>query len=259
MFITRRRRSFISGGSAPVANPVEAPTITGSPTLLYSWDFADNSKISKTGVLIDSIAGSDGTLMALGNTGTNRPALTVTSENFQAASFSSATQQFLFSNGLTQAPGWSFCVIVKMTNVSGTQRILEKSAGASAVSFDRDMLLLVPTVFRSQKCNAASSSFANSTTANANLHCITGVSKQAAAGTVISLDGITPATGGATADSVVNQDYFLIGASRASNAFTAYANMSMCRVLVYSTELSNAQLEEIAVWANTNYGTPNLA
>ncbi len=239
-----------------------APTITGSPTLLYSWDPDKTSTVTMSGNNIVSLAGSDGTSLTLtSGSGPTRPIVNGryvaqflgTSSQFMSAlgGVAGGTQVVIFdSAGAALAMTTGLFGEVNSTSASTTNRqeILKiNGAGSYVTARKADNNSLIAD---------ANSGLGNDT----NIHIAVGTFLTGIGNSYLFLDGIgTPYTSTGTANLGTGINNVLIGARLVSSAFTQYHTGNIYRVLKYNSVLTNPQIEEIAVWAALAYGTPNLA
>lgn len=242
-----------------------APTLTGSPALIASWDFDQAVTVTSSGGAIDSILGMDGTSVTLTGSGGTRPALTArTGKN--TADFTAASSQVLqAANGL--GLGTSGCTIVvitepKATNLAATVVEVSQASAISTVNRNAVGTGTSTTGWGMRKCGASGGNQdANQGSAYAAaIALVIGLSKSGTSGSQLTLNGTsTPITSaGSVANSTAN-NITLLGCRSVSSALGNFYGGYIWRVLIYPSQLSATNLEEIATWAATNYGTQNLA
>ena len=247
-----------------VATPsgVAAPTLTGSPALLASWDFGNNSTLGVTSGSIDSVAGADGTSFTLTQTGSARPTQ-VARGGKNTARFTSASSQFMSIAsilGAASANGVTIVAIVEPATVAASQVILDISNSASTGGNNRLMLSGGASGWGARKASSTGFSDANLaasfTTAK---RLLIAVNKIAAGASNLYVDGTaTPVVSGTGQNWPTGMNITKMGARTNAGATELYADAYVWRVLVYP-ELNATQIEEVAVWAAANYGTTNGA
>lgn len=260
-----RRHFFMGSGrfAAAVAG-VPAPTLTGSPTLLASWDFDNAATVTLAGGDIDSISGADGTSYTLLTPG-NMPSQEARGGK-NTARFTSASSEYMqiASNlGIDPAVGCTFVLVVELADVVAAQVAFEVAAGTAASNRQRYMHQYATgsTGLRTRKATAAAVGDA-----------IQGVAFTPAAkylavcrytgGTGTCTQHIDGEVTGDTSASVAAPSSLVtatLGATLASSALAAYLNGWVWRVLVYAGDIGATAAEEVATWSNTNYGTTNAA
>lgn len=241
---------------------ITPPTLTGSPLLEAYFDFTDNTKITQSGGSIDSIVSSGNSTITLTNTGTNRPTLTTLS-GYQVADFASANSQFLQASGLSLPQGGSLVVVASVKTNAASQCLVDKGLGTATTTTSReDILAVFNGGYRFRKGGSATNSDATLTPGvnfTTGIHLLVGKTASGTTAPFIWGDGKTTfATGTSIAQGSV-QDTFSIGARRASSTNDLFADARIACVLYYSGILDAVNAEEVAVWANTHFGTSNLA
>jgi hypothetical protein len=266
------RSDTVIAATIPGSPGVAAPTITGSPTLLYSFDPGKTDTVALSGGVVTSLAGTDGTTLTLSASGSARPAM-ATRGSIQALDFTSASSQILtgaISPSPTAGNGFTLVLIEEPKAIGTTGDVLDIANAASASAINR------VTIGRA----LASSQYGYSTRkANATIFqdFRTAIAYPAGPNIAIAATGVGTAdtqlrwngtatvatnpsgTNSASVSNPTNLDTLSLGGRTVSGATTGFANTYVYRVLVYSGSLSAAQCEEIAVWAAANYGTPNNA
>lgn len=258
---TSRTQGYVVSAAA---SGVAAPSLTGSPTLIASWDFGDSSKLTLDGSNITSVSGSDGTSYTIASTGTNRPTQ-ATTDGKTVARFASASAQYLQIASAFGAPSaLSIVVIQKPTSAAAAMTIAELGTGAAAFINDRRLLLASTTTgYQSRKHdNSSTQSIASQGSAyDTTKRCLIGVYPSGSSvAAELNVDGQgTAIVGTPVSNAALGPSFFTLGAGRDSGAQTRPANMDCFRVLVYSAALNATQREEVATWAASNYGTANNA
>lgn len=247
-----------------VATPsgVAAPVLTGSPALLASWDFGDDSTLGVTSGSIDSVAGADGTSFTLTQTGSARPTQ-VARGGKNTARFTSANSQFMSIAsilGAASANGVTIVAIVEPATVAASQVILDIANSASGGGNNRLMLSGGASGWGARKASSTGFSDANLaasfTTAK---RLLIAVNRIAAGASNLYVDGTaTPVVSGTGQNWPTGMNITKMGARTNAGATELYADGWVWRVLVYP-ELNATQIEEVAAWAAANYGTTNNA
>lgn len=244
--------------------PVPAPTLTGSPTLLASWDFGDETKLTLEGENISAIAGSDGTSFTLSSTGTNRPTLGV-SDGKAAGRFVRASSQRLFNAAtpaINTALGLTFVVIAKPVDTSINASLLE--CGVAAANFNTTRIFAnLRTVegwtFRKHGPSNTVSLADSPAPYDTALRLLVGVAPPGTTAAQVNVDGAGTAATGSAVAFPTGLNYTTLGAMRVTNAFDGHFDGFIFRILIYSGVLDATQREEVAVWAASNFGTANNA
>lgn len=244
---------------------VAAPTLTGGAVPVGSWDFGDPGKITATSGSIDSIAASDGASYALTSTGSNRPTTTTTGGK-GAANFASASSQYLtIASGLGLGSGGATIVAIVEPDAGNiAQVILDIADQTATAAFKRHMLSgsAGGTGWSMRKADATQTSDISQGSAyGTGRQLLIGVSQANTSAARLGVDGqgtfLTAVNG--SAQNPTGLTHTTMGARRVSSAMSLYFSGKVLRVLVYATPLNATNWEEIAVWANTNYGTANNA
>ena len=245
------------------ATGVAAPTITGSPALVASWDFDNAATVTASGGRIDSVSGSDGTSVTLSGTGGTRPTLG-NRYGRNVADFDLANGEFLqVASGLgLNTTGATIVAICEFDRTLTQMAVVDIANGAATAAFSRHLLMAAATSggVTMRKADASVTSDAQDGAYYAKGgHLLLGTS-----GATTGVAGI--ATDGKTATFAFNAPanpsgltHTTVGARRVSGAQDNPFDGAVMRVLVYSAPLNSTQREEVAVWAAANYGTANLA
>lgn len=264
---------FVAGASGHVAGTgIALPTLTGSPTILFDYDFDKDSSLGLTSGNIDSIADAlGGAGPTLSSTGTNRPTQ-VTRNGLHCGLFARASSQRLTANsipaGLNSSTAFMLIVIAEPVTVTNSCSFLELAEGLDA--FTKNRLHIGGSTssgynYRKYDSNAASLQIASVGSAyNAGVHLLIGHSPSHSGNTVpqkcnLNFDGAATALQSASTDAFpVSMAWTQIGCSRQSSAFALFADSRIFRAVGILTN-SATNIEEIAVWAAANYGAPNNA
>jgi hypothetical protein len=246
------------------AGGVAAPTLTGTPTLLASWDFANDSTITNVSGAVSAISGADGTSFTLnGPGGSANPPLSSVSGK-QAAGFASASSQKLTGAHISGVTGaCSFVAIVKMDSVAASGNLFEVAQASAGSNTNRLQLLVSSsTGFQSrQHDNASTQSVASVGSApnTVDTHLVIGTFPNASTTVpTLNVNGQGTAINGTpSANAAASMSQTSMGCRTVGGTAELFANAKVFRVLVYNGALTTTQREEIAVWANTNYGTAN--
>lgn len=257
----------VSYSVGAAAAGIPAPTLTGSPTLIASWDPENASTVTKTGSLIDSISGADGTSFTLTSSGSNRPTLS-TLDSKAAIEFTAASSTYLqAATNLGVAAQCTMVVVAKMKSTSTDVALMDISNGASIGTRDRHMLAFLNTAgagyqYRHYTATENGGQI-NGGQVNTTKHLVIGQSRTVASNpnTLLFMDGTATAlTAAALGSDLSGLTHTTLGARRASGANGLFADAYIQRVLVYASgALDATQREEIATWAASNYGTANNA
>lgn len=244
-----------------------APTLTGNPVLIGSWDFDQTPSIASSGGSIDSILGVDGTVFTLsGPGGTNRPVLSTRAANGTKgiADFTAASSQRLsVASGLGIGTGGNAIVIIGEPKTAATAAsVFEIQQDSATATVNRSALLngTGTNGWGSRKCGATGGNQdANQGVAYATaLTLAIGGNKAGNAGSTLNINGVgTPVTSAGATTNPVSVNLTTLGCRSVSSVLGNFWGGYVWRVLVYGQELTDTNREEIAVWAATNYGTTN--
>lgn len=248
-------------GSAAAAGGVAAPTLTGSPTLVASWDFDNASTVTLSGGDIDSISGSDGTsytLLTPGNMPSQESRSSKNTARFTAAS--SEYMQIADALGITSEV--TIVLIAEPAATGVLQGAVDIADGTAAGTAQRHFLFANTSstgwVMRTSSTTARDAVQGSAYAAAATL-----VIGRKATGTTVAelnVNGIgTAVTSASTSTGPTAPTHTTLGARRASSAQDLPFDGWVWRVLIYSSKLSDTAAEEVAVWAASNYGTTNAA
>lgn len=256
--VGQQATAAVSWSVAAAATSVPAPALTGAPTLVASWDFADNSKVTTTGALIDQITGSDGTTHTLTSTSTSRPAL-ATRNGRQVAQFSGGQQlQKIGTVGI--ANQGTLVAIFEPTSVAATGAIVQYAGGAGnfAVTAQHAIVVSSSSGIQHRKHDGTAQSVASvGAVPTLAMHLAVGTTYSGSNAAELNVDGAGAAiVAGVTSTGPTGIDRVTLGKT-GDNVFPFSGYIS--RVLVYSTPLNATQREEVAAWAAANYGTVNAA
>jgi hypothetical protein len=266
------RSDTVVAATIPGAPGVPAPTITGSPTLLYSFDPGKSDTVAINTGAVASLSGADGTTLTLSASGSARPTIT-TRGAIQVLDFTSANSQILtaaIGTPPTATNGFTLVLIEEPKAIGTSGDVLDLANGASASAINRLTIgrTLASSAYGYSTRKANATIFQDFRTAIAypsgpNIAvAATGVGT---ADTALRWNGTATVatnpsgTNSANVSNPTNLDTLTLGGRTVSGAVANFANTYVYRVLVYSGTLSAAQCEEIAVWSATNYGTPNNA
>lgn len=250
----------LGGGGSP-AGGVAAPTLTGSPTLVASWDFDNAGTITLSGGDIDQISGSDGTSHTLLTPG-NMPSQESRGGK-NTARFTAASSEYMqIANALGITSEVTVVVVCEPAATGVTQALADIADGTASGTTQRHLMF----------ANSSSSGWTFRTSAGTARDAIQGSSYAAAATLVIgrkatgttvaelNVNGIGTATVSAsTSTGPTAPTHTTLGARCAVSAQDLPFDGWVWRVLIYSSKLSDTAAEEVAVWAASNYGTTNAA
>lgn len=260
-----RRHFFMGSGRFGAADGVAAPTLTGSPTLLASWDFDKSSTVTLSGADIDQISGADGTSYTQLTPG-NMPAQS-TILGKKAASFDAGSTEYMqiaSALGVNTTNGVSIVLVVKWSGAAATYQFFDLSNGASSLSLNRYGIRHVnPTGFEFVKADGSGiiSASVGGSAAAAGTYLLIGMADGGTGGNArLNVNGAgTNIVSGSTNNSPTGLSHATLGARRASNAEGLHSTVEVLTCKVYDGVLNATQIEEVAVWSNTNYGTTNAA
>lgn len=251
------------------SSPVAKPTVTG--TLVGSWGFNGESTITLSGSNVTNLTGADSTSFALANAGSSGCTVTTITDgngnNKTVGRFTATSSQYLqIANnlGVTGAVDCTVVVVYQPVLTSATAWLLDIGNGGAAAGANRHSVLGSTSVgygYRKIDGTPTSSVASVGSAYNSGIHLIVG---RSTAGTglpaKLNFDGAgTAITAGTNSNNPSGLSHTTLGAERAGNAQVSFADGYVYRILVYTTALSDADVETIAVWANTNYGTANNA
>ncbi len=248
------------------AGGVAAPILTGTPTLLASWDFANDSTITNVSGAVSAISGADGTSFTLSGPGgaANPPLSSVSGK--QAAGFAAASSQKLTGAHISGVTGaCSFVVIAKLDSVAASGNLFEVAQPSASSATNRLQILLSSSGgFQArQHDNAGTQAIAavGSPPNTTDTYLAIGTYPNAAASVpTLNVNGQGTAINGTpSSNAAASMTQTSMGCRTVGGNAELFANAKIFRVLVYSGALTTTQREEIAVWANTNYGTLNAA
>ena len=261
MFITRRRRSFVSGPVSPPVPPIAAPTLTSGNTFLYDWDFGDSSKVSATGGLINNVISKGTDTKTIVGTTTTRPTVD-TRLGKQAARFTLANATFMQAAGVNLPPGGSFVAINEFINLTIMQGIASKVGATASVSQNRTELYTATTTglaMRKGGTGAGSAVDASYASNPSGIHCLVGTADPTTGAIALYVDGTSTPVTAAGPITGTNDTMVQVGARWVNGAMQSPADSYQWRVLFSQATLNALDAEEIAIWAAANYGTPNIA
>lgn len=259
------RACLAAMGAASSTGGILAPSVTG--TLVASWDFNDTSKVTLNGSSITAVSGSDGTSFTLANAGTLTTCPTlVTRSGKSVARFTASNSQLLsiLSNLGTQGTPVTIVAVFEHATTATTQVVFDLSNPLNALIYDRHVLLSSTTTglnYRKADNSGISSNAAVGTSVPTGIQLVVARSTTGTVAGEINANGAgTAVVGSPTSGTPIGMGKTTVGNSTESNALAArYFDGWISRLLVYSTMLSDADAETVAVWASTNYGTTNGA
>lgn len=253
-------RVYGTGGTISMGG-VAAPTLTGSPTLLASWDFDRADLVTLSGSDIDQIAGADGTSYTLLTPGNMPTQATRGGKN--VARFTAASSQYMqiaSACGVDPAVGCSIVIVAELATTITNQNVFEIADSSVATNRNRynHQFVTGSTGLRSRKSAAAASADAQQGSAfSAAKYCYVG---RFSGGTGTITHYIDGESVGDTSASVADPGaltHTTLGAIFASATLSNYLDGWIWRVLVYAGDFGTTAAEEAAAWSSTNYGTTN--
>ncbi|MEN2673387.1 hypothetical protein [Herbaspirillum huttiense] len=243
-----------------------APVISGAPSLLYSWDPDNSALVTMNGAQtnIAQLAGADGTSLALTNGSNTGPTRALVNGKY-VAQFLGTASQFLSAAG-GQAGGTDVVIFDSAgAALTMTTGIFGEVNSASGTTVNRQEILKINsagsyvTARRSDTsgANADASSGAGNDTS---IHIAISTNPSGVNNCYLFFDGVgTPVASTGSADLATGINTVVVGARMVSGGMTQFHTGNIYRLLKYAGVLTNAQIEEIAVWTAANFGTPNLA
>lgn len=248
-FATSKPNSGATNGAA-------APTLTGNPTLLASWDFGDASKLTLVGGKISAIAPSDGTAYTLAQaTDAARP-LSVTLASYGAAQFSGA--QFLSlatTLGVSTSQVITVVAVNEMSSLATSGTIFSLSSNSTSGNYARHRLQI----------NSGASGFqyrqgdnVNNTVANSSApyplgrHLIVGAG--ALSGSAVKIYKDSSATSGSVTSNFGTLAGALTRVTVGNDQDGDYLNGYTWRLLVYAGTLTTTNVDQLGTWANARWG-----
>lgn len=260
----------ITLGSVPVGGPitgVAAPTLTGSPALIASWDFAQSATITQVSGKIKSVSGADGTSYTLTAPTGNEPDM-ATMGGQPCARFSSSLSQYLNLNsgmGIGDTDPVTIIAIFALRSIGTSSGIVDIFQGTRQININHRALIGGSSTegYSARKCDVnsvRSIALTGPSASDLNKHCMIGVMPNGSGtSTLLYMDGQgTPITGTPVSDNPTVTERLIIGATMDNNVINRFANMDLLRVLIYKTALTATQAEQIAAWSNANYLTANV-
>ena len=253
------------------ATAVAAPAGITSATLVGSWDPADASTVTINAGLVSALAKSSldttsAPTLANASTGpTLVPRTDGAGNTRNVLRFTAASSQYLqVFNSLGITAGCTLVIVSEHATNTASQVPLDISNGAGNINANRHCFLSsTSSGFSHNKADATTRSGAATSVVPfpTGIHLHVGRSPVAASTAAIyNLDGQGTAIVSGTTNGVpASLSYTTLGADRVSSAQANFLDGWVYRILVYSAPLTDADAEAVAVWAATNYGTPNVA
>lgn len=266
--LVARARSAKRAAAATFA--VAAPAGITSFGLVGTWDPADSGTVTTASGIVTALAKSSldtSSAPTLTNASTG-PLIAARADGAghtrNVLRFTSASSQYLqVASSLGITAGCTLVVISEHASNAVSQIPVDVGAGGSTVGLQRHTLLSSATSgFAHRKCDSSTASAAAvGSVFPTGLHLHVGRSPVAAATAALyNLDGAATSIVGTPVSGIPGSlTHTTVGAARVSNAQVNYFDGWIYRILVYAGPLTDAEAEIIAVWANTNYGTLNLA
>jgi hypothetical protein len=253
---TVKTTAVASGGA------VAAPTLTGSPILLASWDFGDNAKITQASNLISAISGSDGTSVTLTQgTGSAQPTL-ITAGGYGAAQFNAAQSLKAASSlGLAASGTVTVVAIAEMAEPATNGTFLSfSSSNSNTSSYGRHKMTANGTYLGfgmrvGDNSTNQLASMGNSSGGNAyprGRHLIVGAGA-ANAGTV-SIYKDAAANVGTVTSQFTSVSGGYVAVTMGVDQVADFLDGLVWRMLIYQGTLSTTNVTELAAWANANWG-----
>jgi hypothetical protein len=243
---------------APAGGAVAAPVLTGSPTLVASWDFGDVSKITLNSGKVSQITGSDSTAYTLAQASAPAQPAVATVGGYQAARFDGA-QVLKVASGLGRAASDVVTVVAVMENYGlgnyGTLFSLS-SSNSNTSNYGRHRMHLNGMsrgYMYHQGDNSTNQISAREVEYNWGRHVVIGVGATNSNTQRIYNDGTTN-TGSVTSQFTSVSGGFISTALGADQVADFLTNVYVWRVLVYNGALSSTNITEIAAWASANWG-----
>jgi hypothetical protein len=248
--------SYYVAANSGTTGATPAPSLTGSPTLIASWDFGDSSKLTLSGSKITTINGSDGTSYGLSQgTDATRPT-TVTLAGYGAAQFSGAQALTIASSlGRSTSDIISVVVVGEMSSLAtnGTFFTLSNSNNTGNYGRHRLQINSGTSGFQYRQADSLNTRVASFGTAYPlGRHLVVGTG---------ALNGgtIRVYKDSASSPGTFSSDFGVIGSSLVRATVGAdqdgdFCNCYVWRVLVYAGALTSTNVTELASWANGYWG-----
>jgi hypothetical protein len=253
---------------APSGGAVAAPTLTGSPTLIASWDFGDDSKLTLSGSYVSAIAGSDGTAYTLSQaTAALRPERVIAG-GYGAAKFTGAQVLALASSlGRSQSDSITVVVVMEQLQEDSEGTIFCLATNATAGRYQRHKLQMLPNTTGSglsgpryiQAGNVTEETVERNTAFPLGHHLIVGAGGPSPTTNKIYVDAAANVATGTstfgpsgTQTTGSNLTSTALGADQDSDFFTGL----VWRFLIYAGQVSSTNVTELAAWKAAAWGGP---
>lgn len=229
--------------------------------IVNSFDFDNDALITESGGSIDSAAGADGTAITVTNTGTARPTRELRGGR-KAARYTAATSQFLQAASASALTDVTVLVVQEPANVGITGIAIDIANGASAATADRLQVRRETT----NQWNSRRGTTALNGPISATASVTTGTRRCVIARYMSGASNRLWVDGPATPDLEVTVTtpptgltHTTLGARRAAGVTAVFENGWQWRVAVWNRGLTAYEVELLAAWSASVYGTTNNA
>lgn len=282
--VTRYSNSLAVQASAPTPAPpppapapggaVAAPTLTGTPTLVASWDFGDSSKITLNGSKISAIAGSDGTAYTLSQATAALQPDAVTVGGYGAARFTGAQLLKLASSlGCNSTDSLTVLIVGEQLQENSQGTLFSLATSSTSGNYGRHRLSVVGTnagvspsgVRYTQAGNVTSESVSIGTPLPLGRHLLVGAGGPSTSTNKVFLDSTgSTASASSTFGPAGTQN---LGSAPSSVCIGADQDSDFCeflvwRIAVYKNVIAanlSTNVTEAAAWMASNWGNPTTA
>lgn len=243
---------------------VPAPALTGTPTLLASWDYTNATTMLQNSGL-ETLFGADGTSVAITQPTQSKRPTVETRGGKLCARFTSAQQQFLSALstlGAVAAQGVTLAVVVEPASTGASQCAADLSNPASTGAFNRlNVTGGTASGWGARKASSGGQQDANvGSTFTAKKRLLIAVFKATTAGCSMTIDGTsTPVNSGAGQAWPTGLTTYSSGCRQVSGGQDLYLDGWKTREFWYAGELNATQQEELAAYCAANFGTDNNA
>lgn len=246
---------------------VAAPTLTGSPTLIASWDFGDSGKVTLASGKVSAISGSDGTSYTLAQATASLRPEAVTAGNYGAAKFTRG-QVLALASGLGRSTTDSITVVVvgEQLQEDAQGALFSLSWGAGSGRYNRHKLDLIGTmagvspsgIRMMQSGNGASEWVSMGSPLPMGRHLIVGAGSPSTGSNRVYRDSTSTTAAAASTFGPAGDSMFVAPTATALGADQDgdYCSCLVWRVLVYAGQISTTNITELAAWMASRWGAP---
>lgn len=253
---TRGSVSSTSAGVVVIASDTAAPTLTGSPTLIASWDFNDLTKLTLVSNKISDAAGADGTSYTLSQgTDASRPTRIVLA-GYGCAQFSGAQVIKLASSlGVSTTGVITIVAVMEQSTLASSGTVFSLANNAIAGNYNRHRMGALTTASGFNFHEGDNAIFHNANIGTAyplGRHLVVGMGAQSGGTMRIYQDAST--TTGSVASSLGAISVGLTNTALGADQDGDFLNGYVWKLLVYSGQLSTTNVDELATWSNARWG-----